>query len=127
MGDDKGKGAEEIGLEAVDDGSTDVPLTQPSSVDQSSPAGIVGSPSKVPNGSGQLLNVGEVVLSIDGDNSESSGVSTEGNGKTEKPLSGLNVINGAVISFHNVSYSVDIRPRCCSCRKESQPILKNAR
>jgi hypothetical protein len=129
MGDDEGKSAEQVGLKSDSNGLTEVLPTQPSSVDQSLPAGIVGTPFKVLNGASQALSVGDVVLPIDGEDSKLSGISVEENGKTKKPLSGLRTINGAVISFCDVGYSVEVRTRSrgCTCRTNSQFILKNVR
>jgi hypothetical protein len=84
MGDGAGKSAVDVELKADDSEPNDVLLTLPSSVNHSSAAGIVGAPIKVPNGAGQAVSVGDVVLPIDGEDSNASSVLVEGNGKTKK-------------------------------------------
>ena len=122
MGDDIWKSDNSVtGVEAQSDADQRLPASPINSQ-------ALGSPSKVPNGAGQPLNGRDVVLSIDGENSCSFGAPLKVNGKV-KLVNGLGAINGSVISFRDLSYRIEVRARSrgCSCRKESQYILKNVR
>ena len=77
--------------------------------------------SKVPNGASQLS---DIVLTLDGvDKSPVPADSGAGIGH------GLHAINGSIISFRDLGYTVSVRSRshCCSCRKETLHVLQNAR
>ena len=67
------------------------------------------------------------VIPIDCDESKPSG---RDDGKTSGPINhGLGSVAGSTVSFRDLSYQIETRVRSagCSCRKESQYILKNAR
>jgi len=123
MGDDIWKSDDNMaGVEAIGSGPVDT-------ADECLPPGTDdNSYSQIKVSNGRPLDGVDVVLPIDGEDSDWFGAPPTGNGKA-KLVNGLNAIDGSVISFYDLSYRIEVRSqsRGCSCRKESQYILKNVR